>query len=99
MEFTITSGQILGWCGFFTSVFAVFRIWKEIKKPTEDKNKMLLEHEAKLKKLEEKLKGIELTDKLMLQGFLVVINHDITGNGINQLKEVRDDIQEYLINK
>lgn len=99
MEFTITSDQILGWCGFFASVFAVYKIWKEIKKPTDDKNKMILEHEGKLKKIEERLKGIESTDKLMLQGFLVVINHDITGNGIDQLKNTRDEIQEYLINK
>ena len=99
MEFTITSDQILGWCGFFASVFAVYKIWKEIKKPTEDKNKMILEHEKKLKDDDERLKEIEATDKLILQSLLVIINHDITGNGIQQLKDVRDDIQDYLINK
>lgn len=99
MEFTITSGQILGWCGFLTGVFAVYKIWKEIKKPTEDKNKMILEHEKKLKDDDERLKEIEATDKLILQSLLVIINHDITGNGIQQLKDVRDDIQDYLINK
>lgn len=99
MEFTITSDQILGWCGFVGAVWAVVKIWKEIKKPTDDKNKMLLEHEKKLANDDKRLQEIEATDKLILQSLLVIINHDITGNGINQLKEVRDDIQEYLINK
>ena len=99
MEFTITSDQILGWCGFIGAVWAVVKIWKEIKKPTDDKNKMILEHEKKLKDDDERLKEIEATDKLILQSLLVIINHDITGNGIQQLKDVRDDIQEYLINK
>lgn len=99
MEFTITSDQILGWCGFIGAVWAVVKIWKEIKKPTDDKNKMILEHEKKLKDDDERLKEIETTDKLILQSLLVIINHDITGNGIDQLKNARDEIQEYLINK
>ena len=99
MVFTVTSDQILGWCGFLASVFAVYKIWKEIKKPTDDKNKMILEHEKKLKDDDERLKEIETTDKLILQSLLVIINHDITGNGIDQLKNTRDEIQEYLINK
>ena len=99
MEFTITSDQILGWCGFIGAVWAVVKIWKEIKKPTDDNNKMILEHEKKLKDDDERLKEIETTDKLILQSLLVIINHDITGNGIDQLKNARDEIQEYLINK
>lgn len=99
MEFTITSEQILWICGFIGAIWGVYKIYKEVKKPNEDKAKMLLEHERKLQNDDERLKEIEATDKLILQSLLVIINHDITGNGISQLKDTRDEIQEYLINR
>ena len=99
MEFTITSEQILWVCGFIGAIWGVVKIYKEIQKPNEDKTKMLLEHEEKLIEDDKKLKEIETTDKLILQSLLVIINHDITGNGIEQLKATRNEIQDYLINK
>ena len=99
MEFTITSEQILWIFGFIGATWGTYKIYKEVKKPNEDKAKMLLEHERKLQNDDERLKEIEATDKLILQSLLVIINHDITGNGIDQLKKARDEIQEYLINK
>ena len=99
MEFTVTSSQILGFCTFVGAVWGLIKIIKEINKPNTDLKDKVKEHESSLKNYDKKLKEIEATDKLILQGLLVVINHDITGNGINQLKETRDEIQEYLINK
>jgi hypothetical protein len=99
MQFTITSDDILWLCGFAISVWGVIKIWKEIKQPNEDKTKMLLAHEEKLEKIDERLKEIESAVRLNLQSSLVTINHDITGNGIDQLKNARNEIQEYLINK
>lgn len=99
MDFTITSDQILGFLGFVAAVWGFFKIVKELRQPNADKTKMLLEHEAKLKVDDKKLHDIETSEKLILQSLLVIINHDITGNGIEQLKNTRDEIQEYLINK
>ncbi|WP_407453581.1 hypothetical protein [Methanobrevibacter sp.] len=99
MEFTITSEQILWICGFICAIWGTYKIYKEVKKPNEDKAKMLLEHERKLQNDDERLKEIEATDKLILQSLLVLIQHDITGNGIDHLKKARDEIQEYLINR
>lgn len=99
MNFTISSEQILYVCGFIGSVWGVLKIYKEWSKPKEDLKHMVKEHEEKLIHDDERLKEIEAADKLILQSLLVIINHDITGNGINQLKEARDDLQEFLINK
>lgn len=99
MEFTISSEQILYVCGFIASVWGVIKIYKEWQKPKQDLKDMVLNHEKALKDNDDRLKEIELTDKLILQSLLVIINHDITGNGIDQLKNVRDDLQEFLINK
>lgn len=100
MNIVITSEQILWLCGAIASVYAVYKIYKtEILKPKDDMKEMISDHEEKLKNDDERLKEIELTNKLILQSLLVIINHDITGNGIDQLKKARNDIQQYLIDK
>ena len=37
--------------------------------------------------------------RLTLRGVNALLNHEITGNGIENLKKVRDDITEHLIDK
>lgn len=96
---TVTSDQILYVCGFVGAIWGTWKIIKEWKKPNEDLKAKVDEHEESLKNDHERLKRIEESDKMMLQCLLVIINHDITGNGIENLKEVRDELQEFLINK
>lgn len=99
MEFTVTSSQLIAICGFIITINQVWKIYKEAKKPKDDLKTKVDTHDEWLKNDNLKIKEIEETNKLILQSLLVIINHDITGNGINQLKSARDDIQAYLINK
>ena len=99
MYFTITSEQILGLCTFIGGLWAVWKIVKEIKKPKDDLVAKVKLHDELLKKDNERLKEMETSNKLILQCLLIIINHDITGNGIEKMKETRDELQEYLINK
>lgn len=99
MTFTITSEQILGICAFITALWGVWKIVKEIKKPKEDLVAMVELHDKLLKKDNERLKEMETSNKLILQCLLIIINHDITGNGIEEMKETRDELQKYIINK
>ena len=103
MNFTITSEQILSFCGFVAAIWGVVKIVVEIvkvvKKPNDDLKAKVDEHEMLLKNDNERLKDIECTNKMILNGMFVLINHDLTGNGIDKMKEARDELQEYLINK
>ena len=99
MEFTITSSQILGFCGLITALWGVYKIVKEIKKPNEDLKAKVDKHDRLLDDDNERLKDVEQSNKMILQCLLVIINHDITGNGIEKMKNCRDELQEYLINK
>ena len=78
MHFTITSEQILGVCGFIASLWAIYKIYKELKQPNKEKTEMLLDHERKLQNDNEKLLKIEEANKMILQSLLVIINHNIT---------------------
>jgi hypothetical protein len=99
MEFTITSSQILGFCALITAIWGVYKIVKEIKKPNEDLKAKVDKHDRLLDDDNERLKDVEQSNKMILQCLLVIINHDITGNGIDKMKHCRDELQEYLINK
>ena len=99
MAFTITSEQILGFCALITALWGIWKIVKEIKKPGDDLVAKVNLHETLLKKDNERLKDMETSNKMILQCLLIIINHDITGNGIEKMKETRDELQEYLINK
>lgn len=96
---TITADHVLVFCSIATGVFGVWKIIKELRKPKEDLKAKVEEHEQYLNINHGRLKDVEASNKMILQCLLVIINHDITGNGIDRLKSTRDELQEYLINK
>ena len=99
MHFTVTSEQILSFCGFVAAIWGVYKIFKEAKKPNDDLKAKVEQHDELLKNDNERLKEIEQSNKMILNCMFVLINHDLTGNGIDKMKEARDELQEYLINK
>ena len=99
MNFTITSAQILAFCAFLTTLWGVWKIVKEIKKPNDDLKNTVARHDKLLDNDDKRLKEIENSNRMILQCLLVIINHDITGNGIEKMKMARDELQEYLINR
>lgn len=99
MEFTITSSQILGFCGLVTALYGIYKIVKEFKKPNEDLKNLVNRHDQLLNTDDKRLKEVESSNKMILQCLYVIINHDITGNCIDKMKEKRDELNEYLINK
>ena len=99
MDFTITSNQILAFCALLTAIWGVWKIVKEMKKPNDDLKEKVSEHDMLLDNDDKRLASIEESNKMTLQCLLVIINHEITGNGIEKMKAARDELQEYLINK
>lgn len=99
MEFTITSDQILGLCAFITAVFGVYKIIKELRKPSDDLKQKVDDHARMLDSDNRRLKEVEESNRLILQSLLVIVNHEISGNGIEGMKKTRDELQEYLVNR
>ncbi len=99
MDFTISSDQILAICAFITAIWGVAKIIKEIKKPSDDLKATVEKHTEYLANDDLRLKEIEASNKMVLKSLLVIINHDITNNGYDKLKEARNELQEFLIDK
>lgn len=99
MDFTITSDQILALCAFVTAVWGVYKIIKELRKPSDDLKAKVESHDRLLDNDNRRLNEIEQSNKLILQSLLVIVNHEISGNGIEAMKKQRDELQEYLVNR
>lgn len=99
MGITVTTEQILWLCGLISALWGVWKIVKELKKPNENLRLTVDKHEKLLNSDDKRLRSIEDSNKMILQSLLVIINHDITGNGVEKMKETREELQEFLINK
>ena len=96
--FLITSEQIIYVCGLVAAIWGVVKIIKELRKPSDDLRDKVEKHDRLLDKDNQRIHKIEESNQLILRCMLDLINHEITGNGIEKMKKTRDDLQEFLIN-
>ena len=99
MEFAITSNQIMGFCALVASLWGLWKIVKEWKTPSDDLKSTVDKHDALLGNDNKRFKDIEDSNQMILKCLLVLINHNITGNGIEKMKDIREELQDFLINK
>jgi uncharacterized membrane protein (DUF106 family) len=104
MESYFTIDNLLKALGVFTVMAAGIKAIIYLLTPVTSTKKKLDEHEQKLKDHEEYLENdkesIEnLTEmsKDIMRLQLSLLNHAIDGNGIEKIKELRDDIQQKII--
>lgn len=67
--------------------------------PYRKMKKKVEEHDSKFQETDKELSDIKEATKVQNKVLLAIISHDITGNSVDKLKEARDELQEYLINK
>ena len=99
MEFTISTNQIIWFCSFVAGLWGLWKIVKEARKPNDDLKAKVEKHDRLLDKDNKRLEEIESSNQMILKSLLVIINHEITGNGVEKMKTVRDSLEEYLIKR
>ena len=77
-----------------------------IRKPEIKQNAVLDDHEKRIKRLEEKtdndyenINKLQTEMKMMLKATLALMKHAIDGNHTDDLLKVKDDIEDYLLEK
>jgi len=98
-EFTISSTEILGLCSALAVIWGTVKIIKEIKKPSDDLKNKIEQHDYFLDQDKKRIDNIDESNKILCKSMLVLINHEITGNGIDKMKQARDELQDYLIER
>ena len=97
--FIINSDQIIWFCSFIAGLWGLWKIIKELRKPNDDLKIAVKKHTELLEKDNKRMHAYEESNQMILKCLLVIINHEITGNGIDKMKTARDELQEFLINK
>lgn len=97
--FTITSEQLIWFCSLIAGLWGLWKIVKEVRKPNDDLKAAVAKHAELLDNDNRRMKEYESTNRMVLRCLLVIINHEITGNGIETMKQARDDLQKFLVEK
>lgn len=96
---TIAVSDIAYLLGFIVSVWGVVKIFKEVVTPYRIKMKEIEKNSEYLKRDDNRIKDLEDSHAMIYECLLVMLNHEITGNGVDKMKQVRDEMQEFIINK
>lgn len=59
----------------------------------------LSEHDSMIREQSESIKNNESANKMILRSLIVIMNHEVTGNGQDKLKEAMDELNRYLVEK
>lgn len=85
--------------GGLSAIAKLFSPFKNLCKEVEDHNEQLKDGDKKMDRLDTAITQIEETDKIICKSLLVLLNHEITGNSIDKLKEQRDALEDFLVEK
>lgn len=91
-DISFSLAQVIWLCGGLMAVIGFIGwLMKPIKK--------LDDHETRIASLEKQEKDRKATDRYTTKALNAMIVHMIDGNGIDKLKEVRDEYQAEIINR
>ena len=87
------------------AVEKIVKAVKVAKAPETTQNKKISDLEDRVKKVEEKLESdkkqiavIREGNHVLTKGMFALLEHGINGNNIDQMKDAKHDVEEYLIN-
>lgn len=98
-HFAITINDLLYLCGIIVTIWGACKVIKEVRKPGNDLKETVRMHGEALKRDEDEIKEIEKGNKVICKSIMTMINHELSGNDINNMKKMRDELQQYLIDK
>lgn len=98
-EIVITVEGILWLCGAITIVGGAIVIIAKFFAPFSDLKKRVVALENKFKNDHEELKKVETGIEKICKCTLAITDHELTGNSIDKLREAKDEMQDYLIQK
>lgn len=105
-DIEITIQTVLVFFGGITCVVAgvsaitkLFNPFKDLKKRIDEHEKKLSNDHLRMNNMENTMCEVEESNKIICKSLLVLLNHEITGNGVDKLKAQRDVLEQFLIDK
>ena len=97
---TITTGEIIKWFLALATGSATIRAGvnaiSKLFTPHKEIKKQVGEHKELLKKDNDRIKECENANTYMCRAMLALLDHELTGNGVERLRAAKDELQRYL---
>lgn len=101
---------LLSLCGGIAAIAgacaAIVKFWRYAHRDTDRNSEQLTEFETylasdkrRIERLEQQQEATSEQNKLLLKAVVALMGHELDGNHTQQITDVRDEIQEYLITK
>lgn len=87
---------LLGGVATIGKAVDVIKGWR---KPAKTLNQWMASTDRKLENDKKRIDSLEEGNKALCRGMLALLNHEITGNSIEKLKEAQTGINNYLIER
>ena len=98
-DLQVTWSTILSLCGGIAVIGGATTLIFKMLSPFKKLQALVERHDQLLKKDDERLKSEESSSKMVLKILLVMLNHMISGNGIDGMKAVMAELQNHLVHK
>lgn len=85
--------------GGVSVVAKMFSPFKKLKETVDAHDKKLKDGCLRMDNIDDSMHLVEESNKVICKSLLVLLNHEVTGNGIDKLKEQRDTLEQFLIDK
>jgi hypothetical protein len=77
-------------------IVGIIRWWRN---PDITRDEKLKKHDELLDNDNKRLKELEDSNKIIMQSMLALMSHELDGNHREELKQARDELQNYLIRR
>ena len=95
-NFTFNVHDIMILLGLIASIWAVYKIVKELAEPRHALEKQVDTLELWHREDHDRIKEMEEQQKLILKSLYLLIEHKLTGNGITDFKTIKTDIERII---
>ena len=85
--------------GGISAITKLFNPFKDLKKRIDEHEQKLCNDHLRMNDIDNSMHGVEESNKVICKSLLVLLNHEVTGNGIDKLKAQRDVLEQFLIDK
>ena len=93
---TFNVHDIMVLLGLIASIWAVYKIIKEVSEPRKALEKQVNTLETWHKEDHKRIKEMEEQQKLILKCLYLLVEHEMTGNGITDFKSIKSDIERVI---
>lgn len=92
-------GGLICISGGVSVVVKLFNPFKKLKAQVQEHEDKLSSDFQKFENLNADIEEIKESERVICRSLMLIINHDITGNGVDKLKQQRDNLEQHLIDK